>query len=82
MLIEVLGVEIDLQRDKLRLSPAKRDRYGKQVASMRGRSGCARGRSGSSWWADCSLQPSASHMPGSTSMRVLEGDAVVIQTER
>ena len=31
MLLEVLGVEIDLRRDELRLSPAKRDRYGKQV---------------------------------------------------
>ena len=42
MLLEVLGVEIDLQRDELRLSPAKRDRYGKQVAVMQGRKVCDR----------------------------------------
>ena len=42
MLLEVLGVEIDLERDELRLSPAKRDRYGKQVATMRGKRVCAR----------------------------------------
>ena len=42
MLLEVLGVEIDLRRDELRLSPAKRDRYGKQVAVMQGRKVCDR----------------------------------------